>query len=313
MTELDLVIDDLNAVFGSITGETSLSEVRQKLETLFGTGVLDPAVDHRRVTFGAVDGELMTVRDAKSEGAILYLHGGGYALCSVNSHRDMCERLAHAAGSAVLCVEYRLAPEHPFPAALDDALAGYVWLLDQGYEPDSIAIAGDSAGGGLALATLLAIRDRHLPRPACGVLLSPWADLELKGASIRSRASIDPIATEAALRNWAICYVPDGKLANPYVSPLHGDFTGLPRLLVQVGEREILFDDATGIVARAQDAGVDAVLQSFDGQIHVFQIFGPRLAAARAAIKDIGIFIRQAFNAAPGGTMDSADRGLSVT
>ena len=245
MTELDEVIKDTKRVFASFGEETSLADLRIALDAFFGSGVLDPDCQHLALRFGEAGGELIVPSGIqKADGAVLYLHGGGYAVCSIDSHRDLCERLAHAAHAAVLAVDYRLAPEHPFPAALDDALAGYQWLLDEGHAPASIAVAGDSAGGGLALATLLAIRDRGLPEPACGALLSPWVDLELKGDTMKTKADVDPIVEEAALRNWIQCYTPDADVTNPLISPLLADLRELQPLLIQVGENEALLDDA---------------------------------------------------------------------
>ncbi|MEA1015262.1 alpha/beta hydrolase [Sphingomonas sp. LY54] len=294
MDKLEHIISDIRGVFDTLGEHTSLDEMRQKLDRLFGSGVRDDSIRHDSVEFGRSGGELMAA-DASPEGAptVLYLHGGGYAVCSIESHRDLCERLAKAVEGRVLAVDYRLAPENPYPAALDDALAGYEWLLREGYPAGSIAIAGDSAGGGLAVATALAIKERGLPLPGCVAVMSPWVDLELKGASMDERADVDPIVERAALENWVACYTPTADVTNPFISPLHGDFSGFPPLLVQVGGREALYDDATRLVERAKQAGVDAKLQSFPEQIHVFQIFGYRLEAARAAISDLGDFIRE--------------------
>jgi acetyl esterase/lipase len=295
MDKLEHIISDIRGVFDTLGEHTSLDEMRQKLDQLFGSGVRDDRIHHDRVQFGQSGGELMTADAAAPEGApaVLYLHGGGYAVCSIESHRDLCERLAKAVEGRVLAVDYRLAPENPYPAALDDALAGYEWLLQEGYPAGSVAIAGDSAGGGLAVATALAIKERGLPLPGCVALMSPWVDLELKGASMDERADVDPIVERAALENWVACYAPTADVTNPFISPLYGDFSGFPPLLVQVGGREALYDDATRLVERAKQAGVDAELQTFPEQIHVFQIFGYRLEAARTAISDLGDFIRK--------------------
>lgn len=294
MNELQDVLNDIDVTFRALTPEMELAEVRKRLEPLFGSGVLDPGCNHSRVSFGEAGGELITPHDAPAGGsAVLYLHGGGYCVCSIDTHRDLCERIAHEAGGQVLAVDYRLAPEHPFPAALDDALAGYQWLLDQGHATSNIAIAGDSAGGGLALATLLAIRDRDLPLPACGVVLSPWVDLTLSGGTMATLTDVDPIVDPEALAVWIACYVPDGNLRNPLVSPLFGDFSGLPPLLVQIAGRETLLDDARRITEVAEKAGVTVDYEFFPDQIHVFQVFGHRLAEARKAIAKIGAFIRR--------------------
>jgi epsilon-lactone hydrolase len=213
-------------------------------------------------------------------------------VCSIARHRDLAERLARATNAMVVLLDYRLAPENPFPAALDDCLGAYQWLLSNGYEPSSIAIAGDSAGGNLALSTLLAIKDRSLPIPACGALLSPWVDLELKGGTMNSKADVDPIVKAHVFGVWIECYAPNLDLTDPLLSPLLGDLQGLPPLLVQAGGREVLLDDALRLVEAARSAGVEVEYQFWEHQIHVFQVFGHRLADARKAIEDVGLFLR---------------------
>jgi acetyl esterase/lipase len=223
---------------------------------------------------------------------ILYLHGGGYMLGSIHTHRELVSRLSRAAGARGLLIDYRLAPEHPFPAAVDDALAAYRFLLSGGIEPRRIAIAGDSAGGGLTLATLLALRDAGDPLPAAGVGLSPWTDLEGLGASAQPGAVDDPLLTLAGLREMAGRYAP-GALRNPLASPVHGSYRGLPPLLLQVGTREILLDDSTRVAERARAAGVDVTLEKWDGLIHVWQLFGSEIPEARQAVQAIGDFLRK--------------------
>lgn len=294
MSELQAVIDDIEIAFAEFTPETPLSAIRERLDDLFGYDNPDSLCSHEAHRIGEANAELITADGiGKDAGVILYLHGGGYAVCSIRSHRDLCERLSHAAGAAVLALNYRLAPENPFPAALDDALAAYRWLLDRGHDASSIAISGDSAGGGLALATLLALKKHNLPLPACAAVMSPWVDLELNGGTMTSKADLDPIVHADTLKIWIACYTPDGDVRNPLISPLFGDFRGLPPLLVQVGEREALLDDALRIVEVAKAAGVAVEYQFWNGQIHVFQTFGHRLAEARQAIADIGTFVRR--------------------
>lgn len=294
MSELDAVIDDINAAFAVFTAETPLDTVREALDELFGYHNPASGCTQSRYTIGEAEAELIVAEGVEQrDGAILYLHGGGYAVCSIESHRDLAERLSHAAQASVLLLGYRLAPENPFPAALDDAVAAYQWLLAQGHDPSSLAIAGDSAGGGLALATLLRLKQLGMQLPACSAVLSPWVDLELSGGTMISNADVDPIVHIDALRTWIACYAPGMDVRDPLLSPLHGDFCGLPPLLVQVGEREALLDDALRIADVARAAGVEVEYQYWEGQIHVFQAFGYRLAEARAAIKDIGDFIQK--------------------
>ena len=223
---------------------------------------------------------------------VLYLHGGGYALGSPHEYRDLTSRIGRAAGARVLVPDYRLAPEHPFPAAVEDALTSYRWLLAGGASPDRIVIAGDSAGGGLALAVLVALRDRGEPLPAAGICQSPLVDMEGTGASMDTRAEIDPLLNRQAVRQMAAAYLAGTDPRNPLAAPLHADFVGLPPLLIQVGEREVLLDDALRVADRARAAGVDVTLQRFEGMPHVFQMFASFLLEARDAIQGLGRFVR---------------------
>jgi len=210
---------------------------------------------------------------------------------SRSTHRELAARIARDAAARVLLLEYRLAPEHPFPAAVDDATAAYRWLRKQGIAASSIAIAGDSAGGGLTLATLLALRDAGDALPACAVCLSPWTDLEGTGASAQPGGADDPMVTVAALRDMGRTYAGDA-LRNPLAAPLYGSFKGLPPLLVQVGTREILLDDSTRVADKARAAGVTVRLEIEEGAPHVWQAM-PHVPEAIEAVKRIGAFVRE--------------------
>ena len=205
-------------------------------------------------------------------GVILYLHGGAYALGSIDTYREFVARMARATSMVGLAINYRLAPEHPFPAALEDATAAYGWLLAQGVDPSRIIIAGDSAGGGLALAALVVLRDTGNPLPAGAVCLSPWTDLTLSGASIQSNADVDCILDADSLEVYAKLYAGEGDLASPLISPVFADLSDLPPLLIQVGTDEILLDDARRCAARARQMGVDVTLEIWDEMFHVFQL-----------------------------------------
>jgi epsilon-lactone hydrolase len=223
-------------------------------------------------------------------GVILYLHGGAYALGSINVHREMVARLAEAAGIKALVINYRLAPEHPFPAALEDTIAAYDWLLAQGYDPPRIAIAGDSAGGGLAIAALVALRDAGEALPAAAVCISPWIDLTLSGASTHQNVSSDPILDPQSLAKYAGYYAGDLELTSPLISPLYANLEGLPPLLIQVGTHEILLDDATRLAENARQAGVDVTLETWDGMFHLFQII-PFVPETQRSIVHIAGFV----------------------
>jgi epsilon-lactone hydrolase len=296
VNELESIIRDIDAAFAEFTPETPLAVVRSKLDELFGHDNPNSGCDRERVRIGQADAELIWPTGAKPPSAVLYIHGGGFAVCSITSHRDLAQRLALASNTMVLLLEYRLAPENPFPAALDDTIAAFQWLLSNGFESASVAIAGDSAGGNLVLTTLLALEQRSLPQPACAVVLSPWVDLELKGGTMISNADVDPIVKSHMLGVWVECYASQQDLRNPLLSPLHGDLRGLPPLLVQAGGREVLLDDSLRFVNAARAAGVEVEYQLWEHQIHVFQTFGYRLADARKAIENIGTFVRRHVN-----------------
>lgn len=228
----------------------------------------------------------------QSQGNILYLHGGAYNLGSVNASRDLIARLVVATQRTALAIDYRLAPENPFPAAVEDALICYRWLLAEGVEPARILLAGDSAGGGLAIATLIALRDEGLPPPAGGFCISPWVDLTLSGESIRSKAAVDPILDAASLSRYAAAYAGKAPLNAPLISPLFAELSGLPPLLIQAGTEEILLADATRLAARAGAAGVAATLETWDGLFHVFQAV-PFLPETRQALAQAAAFVNQ--------------------
>ncbi|MFI1539316.1 alpha/beta hydrolase [Streptomyces anandii] len=224
-------------------------------------------------------------------GRLLYLHGGGYVIGSPQTHAGMVGELARRAGLRAVSVDYRLAPEHPFPAAVDDGLAAYRDLLAAGIEPQDIVMAGDSAGGGLTIATLLAARQAGLPQPAAVAVFSPWGDLTLAGGSIRSKEGIDPIFIEADLRAYADLYLGAADRAHPLASPVFADLTGLPPLLVQVGANEVLLDDAVRLARRAGADDVEVTLEIGPGLPHVFQHHYGRLDEADAALERAARFL----------------------
>lgn len=228
----------------------------------------------------------------RNDAALLYLHGGGYTVGSPRSHRHMLGPLSSDSGLPILAPDYRLAPENPFPAAVEDAVAAYRGLIDSGIAPARLAIAGDSAGGGLTIATLVAARDKGLPMPACAVAISPWADLSQGGESFRARARRDPIVKKEGVDVMAAAYLNGADAKTPLASPLFADLKGLPPLLIQVGSEEALHSDAVALAARAEAAGVEVSFESWGGMIHVWHIFHPILSEGRDAIARIGAFLR---------------------
>jgi monoterpene epsilon-lactone hydrolase len=269
-----------------------------KLPLAIQRGMLRPAPSTRltrsmrfeTVSARGVPAEWFRAPDSDEDRVLLYLHGGGYALGSIGSHRELVSRLCVASGMRALVIDYRRAPEHPFPAQLDDALSAYRWLLDEGVDPSRIAIAGESAGGGLTLSTLVSLRDAHTPLPAAAAVISPWVDLEATGDSMVENARYDYVTRES-LQYYARCFARDDQLRDPLASPIHADLRGLPPLLVQAGGAETLLDDARGISARAREAGVDVTLEVEPEMIHVWHMFAPLDPRGQKAIDRVGAFI----------------------
>ncbi len=244
------------------------------------------------ITVGGVRAERVTTPGCDETRTLLYFHGGGYAFGSASGYRPFTGRLARAFGGAVVTLDYRLAPEHPFPAGLDDAVAACRALLPTTDLGKRLVLGGDSAGGGLALAAMVTLRDAGDPLPAGAALLSPWVDLEGPGESMNTRAAVDPIVTREGMRNLSAMYVGDaGDRRNPLVSPTHARLAGLPPLLMHTGTREVQYDDAVAFVAKVRAAGVPIEFEAWEGMLHVFQIF-PVLPEAGAAIGKIGGFLR---------------------
>lgn len=271
-------------------GGGDLASRRARLELLTKLSPKPADVRIESVTAGERPAELLVPHGARGDAVILYLHGGAYILGSVATHRGLAASIAKAAGVSVLIVDYRLAPEHPFPAAIDDAVAAYRWLRRQGFAPERTAIAGDSAGGGLTLATAVRLRDEGDFIPGALLLLSPWADLTQSGETITTKAAVDLTLPLAMLTEGAGAYLGQGDAAQPYASPVFADLRGLPPMLLQVGDQEILLSDATRIAAGARAAGVRATLDVWPGMWHVWHAFP--VPEGRAAIQQAGTWLR---------------------
>jgi acetyl esterase/lipase len=222
---------------------------------------------------------------------IVYYHGGGYGIGSVEGHRGLCSNLARAARARVLSVDYRLAPEHPFPAAVDDALVAYRWAVAQGADPAKTAIGGDSAGGGLTVATLIALREAGDVLPAAGLCLSPWVDLTGSNPRIAEVAPRDPMLSPAVLEVFAKAYLAGADPRSPTASPAFADLSGLPPLLIQAGTAEILIGEIEAFAKKAEAAGVDVELEIWDDMLHVWQTFADMLPEGREALADIGKYV----------------------
>jgi acetyl esterase/lipase len=289
--QLEQVINAIKSAPGR-DGAT-IEERRAAMEAVTVMFPVSEDVTCQPVDAAGVPAEWISAPGVDPDRVIFYLHGGGYAIGSINTHREMVSRLSGAAAARALSVGYRLAPEHPFPAAVEDATAAYRWLLSTGAEPSRIIIAGDSAGGGLTVATLVALRDAGDPLPAAAVCLSPWVDMEGLGDSMTSKADLDPMIQRETLLEGAKAYLGGADPRTPLAAPIHADLAGLPPMLIQVGTAETLLDDSVRLAARAKSAGVDVTLEPWDDMIHVWQFFAALLPEGRQAIDRIGEFVRQ--------------------
>jgi monoterpene epsilon-lactone hydrolase len=287
--ELKMILDYLWS--NPVPAEAGIEQRRSIMHS--GFAQFKPAADVicQAVDAGGVPAEWITAPGAQQEKVIYYLHGGGYTMGSIDTHLEVVSRLSRATGARALLTDYRLAPENRFPAALEDAKAGYRWLLSTGVKPSQLVIAGESAGGGLTVATLMELRDLQIPLPAAAICMSPWVDMEGLGKSMVTNSSIDPIGRQDDLKMFAEAYLGDADKRTPLAAPIYGNLKGLPPLLIQVGTAEILFDDATRLAERARLDGVDVVFEPWDEMIHMWHMF-PMLPEGNQAIERIAEFMR---------------------
>jgi acetyl esterase/lipase len=288
----DVEIESIRKILALRPRPAGLWERRQRLDALGGQYPLPAHVSVTPVEANGVRAEWTTTPQADAARVILFLHGGGYVSGSLDSHRHMIAEAGRQAHARTLALDYRLAPEHPFPAALEDALSGYAFLIAEGVEPRRIAIAGESAGGGLAVAALISMRDTVMPLPACAWLSSPWTDLELSGASMTDKAATDPLIQRPYLAELAAMYLDGADPRSPLVSPIHADLKGLPSMLIQVGSAETLLDDAVRLANVAGAADMRVTLEIWPEMIHAWHLFYQQLAAGRRALENVGAFIR---------------------
>jgi epsilon-lactone hydrolase len=268
----------------------SLAERRIALEKSATRFKLPANIEIEKIKIGEIEAEWVKPANSTSGKTILYFHGGSYVQGSASTHRSLVAALVQATAGRLLVPNYRLAPEHPFPAALEDASSCYSWLLEQKIPPTSLLIAGDSAGGGLAVATLLALRDQNGKLPAGAICISPWLDLTNQSASHHRNARREPSLRTVLLNEAARQYAAKTMLTDPLVSPLYGNLTGLPPLFIQVGSDEILLDDAVLFAEKARTANVEVTLEVHQQMWHLWQIFGKRMKESRQAIESIGRF-----------------------
>lgn len=274
------------------THQQTIEEARADFERMMGNAPKVEGVEVQADKIAGVPVEWVVPAGSDPSRVIMYFHGGGYAMGSVRTIRAMASHLALRTNRHVLTLDYRLAPEHPFPAALDDITAVYKAILDR-FQSKNIAFSGDSAGGGLTVAALLRLRDEKLPLPFAGIPISPWLDMTLTAKSIQTNEESDPIVKIGNIQMFREAYLGSTSQKNPLASPLFADLTGLPPLLVQVGAGELLVDDAKSFVSRAKEQGVDAKLASWPDMVHVWHMYAPRLPEALEAMDEIGAFLRE--------------------
>ena len=273
----------------------TVDQARRGMENLTKLARLPSKTKVEKITFDSISAEWVCASEAHEDRVILFLHGGGYTMCSPNTHREMAAYISMASGAKVLLPDYRLAPEHPFPAALEDATSAYHWLLDTGLTGENIAIAGDSAGGGLSIATSISLRDAGGQAPASIACIAPWTDLEMSGDSIKTNAEIEPMLNLQSMNNMASGYIGDADPRSPLISPLYADLKGIPPLLIHVGSDEMLLDDSKRIAEKAKSAEVDVTLKIYDKMWHVFHMYAKFMPEAKDALEHIGSFIRHRF------------------
>ncbi len=275
---------------------TTVQEQRIALEGFARFSFLPRKTRVEPLFVGGVAAEWISVGSIYEECAILYLHGGAYNIGSLNTHRDLAARISKASNVATLLIAYRLAPEYAHPAAVDDVVMAYHWLIDRGYRPQNIIIAGESSGGGLAVASLVSLRDLGAPLPAAVVCLSPWTDLKMTGESLKTKVNADPFLTTEWLQFMAGHYVADCESRDPLISPIYADLHTLPPMLIQVGSDEILLSDSIRLAERASESGIDTTIDIWPDMWHVWHFFAGQVPEGYQAVRDVGKFINKHLN-----------------
>jgi acetyl esterase/lipase len=276
----------------AIDWNTSIPDYRRETEKaskLFGK--LPDHIEVSPVTRDGLYAEWILPSQEKKDKVILYFHGGGYVTGTCKMHRTHVAKVVKGSGIGALLFAYRLAPEHPFPAAIEDSVKVYRWLLAEGVSPSQIVFMGDSAGGGLGLATLIVLRDQGIPLPAAAVALSPWTDLKCTGESYKTKLKVEALAPTESWTVFSKHYVGDNDPCLPWISPLYGDLHGLPPILIHVGENEVLLDDSIRFAEKAKDAGVDVTLKVGEGMFHCYPVCAPLFPEAKQAMDEIFAFI----------------------
>jgi acetyl esterase/lipase len=292
--EAEAIKNELQAFADSLQSDPppELDEMRAAYETLGNVGTEPAGVTWTDVDVDGIPAIWADTDGGATDRVLLYVHGGGYVIGAAEYYKNMCGHLAKAIGCRVLILDYRLAPEHPHPAPVEDGVRGFQWLRSQGFDANHIAIAGDSAGGGLTVTTMLSLRDQGLGQPAAGVPISPWGDLEGLGGTIATNADKDVLVSIEMLQAFAEMFLAGGDAKDPLAAPIYADYAGLAPLYIQVGGDETLLDDTVRIVAKAEEAGVDVSSEVFPEMQHVFQFGAGRMPEADDAVAKIGAYLR---------------------
>ena len=286
-------IESIRSLLASKPRPVGWAERRKRLDDIGSIWPVAADVKLEAVDINGLPGEWSVVPDSDASRVLMFFHGGGYCSGSIVSHRRMVTEAGRAAGTRTLAVAYRLAPEHPFPAAYDDARTAWEFLRNEGVPASQIAIGGDSAGAGLALALIGQLRDAHEQLPACTCVVSPWTDLTMSGATLTSKDAVDPIIHKTYLYELADAYLPSGMdRKDPRVSPLYADLKGFPPILIQIGSNETLLDDATRFASAAGAADVPVTLEIWAHMVHAWHLWNAHLEPGRRALASAGAFVR---------------------
>lgn len=293
---MENVINLVSQQMSSMT-EITVKNIRDGLDLMAKMVKIPKDVKCEPVDVGGVPAEWISTPGVANHQVILYLHGGGFIAGSIATHRDLAQKISRVSKARILLIDYRLAPEHPYPAAFEDVLTAYRWLIDvEKITPNNLIIAGDSAGGGLTVGGLIRMRDEGISLPAAAVCLSPGIDPTGSGESFKTKVDVDPFITPEIFKFMVKNFFGDIDLETPLTSVLLADLSGLPPMLIQVGSSEILLDDSVRLAERAKAAGVDVTLDVWEDMIHVFQAFAGFAPESREAIDKIGEFIQRFFN-----------------
>lgn len=287
--ELKMVVDMIRGIVAK--PNATIQEQRASFEASMGMMPVPPNTKVTPLRADGIAAEWVEAPGARADHAILYLHGGGYVIGSPVTHRSLAAKLSETSKARVLVIDYRMAPEAPFPAAVEDAVKAYRWLLAQGLSASKLAISGDSAGGGLTLATSVALRDADVALPKAVAMLSPWTDLTGNSETMTTRADKDPMVQKAGLMAMGALYLNGKDAKTPLASPLFADLRGLPPMLIQVGDHETLLDDSRTLEKNAKAAGVDVTLEVWPEMIHVWHLFHPVLPEGVKALERIGEYL----------------------